>query len=84
MLALSVLGALFLVGVSMMFLIESLACGTIDIVMAFKYGSLWGLFPGLAFALTNNTYVMAIASCASTAGVVYLTQRTLCPEKPSA
>ena len=77
------LGALFIIGTALTFLISSMKCSNVDLWKSPQYGAVWALLPALVFTVTGNTYAMIVSTWVPTIALVYWTDQTVC-EKPAA
>jgi hypothetical protein len=77
------LGALFIIGTALTFLISSMKCSRVDLWKSPQYGAVWAAQPAHVFTGTGNTYAMIVSTWVPTIALVYWTDQTVC-EKPAA
>jgi hypothetical protein len=75
---LGVIGAFFLVGLSVAMIVSVMNCSTIGIVQTFKYGSIWTLFPSLVFIATGDKYMAMLSVAIPTLFLISLIDDHVC------
>ena len=75
---LGVIGAFFLVGMTVSMIISVLKCNTISIVQTVKYGSIWTLFPSLVFIATGDKYMSMLSVAIPTLFLIKLIDDHVC------